>query len=274
MLRASGEALKYALCCAQVTARLLLLNRRFRGVSIELLTCALDFRKRLEAPFEELLNGVEQRPPKWSEFVLHLGRAHRVHRARHIAVAFQVTQLSREHAVRDVSDESFNFVEPFGTVFEYGKDQKTPLVSDLIEHVAKRTVLRVLIALEGYFEHFRTPLSRMLTCRCVIITEDPRVRAYAMSNARCSAWGRRRSGRASIRMTCDLPVSRCQTFNELPFQRRNHRIPPVVTTWIGVFRVRDVPRESVAWRMLRTVRDRPRCAVSLILVGLRSRERL
>lgn len=59
MLRASGEALKYALCCAQVTGGLLLLNRRFCGALIELLTCALDFRKRLECPFEELLNRVE-----------------------------------------------------------------------------------------------------------------------------------------------------------------------------------------------------------------------
>ena len=86
-------------------AGLLLLNRRFCAALIELLTGALDFRKRLEAPVEELLNRIQQRPPQGSEFVLHLRRAHRVHRARHIAVPFQVTQLSREYPVRDVSDE-------------------------------------------------------------------------------------------------------------------------------------------------------------------------
>src|SRR5688572_11702029 len=155
MLRAGGEALKYALSCAQVTGRLLLLGGCLCGALIELLTCALDFRKRLERPFEELLNRVEQRAPKLSELVLDLRRAHGVNRARHIAVPFQITQLTGEHAVRDISDESLDLVESFGAVFEHGEDQKTPLVSDLIEHVAKRTVLRVPVALDGDLEHLR-----------------------------------------------------------------------------------------------------------------------
>src|SRR5262245_14244859 len=143
-------------------------TRRFGAALIELLTCALDFRKCLETPVEELLDRIEQRPPQWSEFVLHLRRTHRMHRPRHIAVAFQVTQLSRQDAVRDVADEPLDFVEPFGAVFEYREDQKTPFVSDLIEHIAKRTILRVLIALGGYLEHFPTPFfGIMLTCPSV-----------------------------------------------------------------------------------------------------------
>ena len=134
-----------------------MLTRRLCRVLIELLTCALNFRKRLEGPFEELLNRVEQRAPKWSEFVLHFRWAHGVYGASHIAIPFQITQLSREHPVRDVSDEPLYFVEPFRTILKYREDQKTPFVSDLIEHVAKRAVLRVLIALEGYLEHFRAP---------------------------------------------------------------------------------------------------------------------
>src|SRR4026207_654818 len=113
MLEATGGSLKYALFRAQVTGGLLLRNWRFGRVLIELLTCALNFRKRLEGPREELLDRVEQRAPKLGEFVLYLRWADGVHRARDIAVPFQVTQLSREHAVRDVPDEPFDFIEPF-----------------------------------------------------------------------------------------------------------------------------------------------------------------
>src|SRR5687768_16348528 len=130
-------------------------------------------------------------------------------RARHIAVAFQVTQLARQHAVRDVSDEPLYFVEPFRAVLKHGEDQKTPLVPDLIEHVAKRTVLRVLIALDRYLEHFRNPISRrMLTCRSVIITEDDASgrRRPAMRDASRAADGARVARQLERLATCQCHV--------------------------------------------------------------------
>src|SRR5688500_975810 len=85
-------------------------------------------------------------------------------RARHIAVAFQVTQLARQHAVRDVSDESLYFVEPFRAGLKHGKDQKAPFVPDLIEHVPEWAVFRALIAFHRYFEHSRTPILSSNIC--------------------------------------------------------------------------------------------------------------
>ena len=43
----------------------------------------------------------------------------------------------------------------------------------------------------------------------------PRFLAYAIRIFRCFARGRRRPRRASIRMTADLPVSRCHAFSEI-----------------------------------------------------------
>jgi len=92
-------------------------------------------------PFDESLDGSQQRSAQVRESVFDARRNFGVHAPVDQAVALEVAQSHGQHASADPVDLSSKFAESKGLLVQQRDHQKGPLVGDTIENLPDATVL-------------------------------------------------------------------------------------------------------------------------------------
>src|SRR5712691_4872082 len=110
----------------------------------------------LNGPTDQGIDRLDERRAQRRQAVLDSYRYGRVGGALDDAVAFEMAQRHREHALTDVGQRASDVHEPPGPAVQEGNDEHRPLVADAVEDVAHLPAdgLTELVPRSGYF--FRT----------------------------------------------------------------------------------------------------------------------
>ena len=93
----------------------------------------------LARPRDERLDRVEQCGAERGELIVDPRRDDGKHRSVDEALAFELADREREHALADPVDLAAQFAEPARAVGEKADDEQRPLVGDPVEDVAELT---------------------------------------------------------------------------------------------------------------------------------------
>src|SRR5437588_8496313 len=109
--------------------------------AVKLLARAGDLCLIAKCPIAERRDWFQQIAPERGQSIVDAWRNYRKHRARDQSVALEPAQGQGQHALRDATDRTPQFIEPQGTAAELGDHKHRPFVADTSQHIADRAAV-------------------------------------------------------------------------------------------------------------------------------------